>query len=48
MGRCAEIDCPKCRKTFVVSYHMIGAGMDYHCPFCDLYFKEAESPRLVK
>ena len=48
MGRCASIECPRCKKEFVVSYHMIGLEVPYHCPFCDLYFKEEESPRLVK
>ena len=48
MGRCASIECPRCKREFVVSYHMIGLEVAYHCPFCDLYFKEEESPRLVK
>jgi transposase-like protein len=48
VGQCASIECPRCRKAFVVSPHMLGRGLRYHCPFCDLYFTEEESPRVVR
>ena len=48
MGQAVEISCPKCKKVFVANHHMLGSGMDFHCPFCDLYFHEKESPKIRK
>ena len=48
MGLCAEVRCPKCRQDFVVSPSMLNVpDIKAHCPFCDLYFPPAESPRIV-
>ena len=38
MGQAVEVTCPTCKKIFVVNPHMLGSGMDFHCPFCNLYF----------
>jgi uncharacterized Zn-finger protein len=48
MGQAVEVTCPGCRKVFVVSPHMLGSSMDFHCPFCDLYFPEQQSPKVRK
>jgi len=48
MGQAVEVTCPRCRKVFVVVPHMLGSGKDFHCPFCDLYFPEQESPEISK
>ena len=48
MGQAVEVTCPKCPKKFVVNPHMLGSGMLFHCPFCDDYFPEEESPRIWK
>ena len=48
MGQAVEITCPKCKKIFVANPHMLGSGMDFHCPFCDLYFPEKDSPKIRK
>lgn len=48
MGACATVVCPHCGKEFVVSPDMLGKGYEYHCPFCDVYFQEQESPKVVK
>jgi uncharacterized Zn-finger protein len=48
MGQAVEVSCPKCKKIFVVNPHMLGSGMDFHCPFCDLYFAEKDSPKIRK
>lgn len=49
MSKVAEVECPKCHKTFIVNYIMIGEpGIDFHCPWCDTYFKEQESPKIRK
>ncbi len=45
MGQAVEITCPDCKKIFVVNPHMLGSGMNFHCPFCDLYFPEKDSPK---
>ncbi len=48
MGVCAEVRCPQCQKDFVVSPSMLSVeGIKAHCPFCDIYFAPAESPRIV-
>ncbi len=46
MGQAVEVTCPKCNQVFVINPHMLGAGHDFHCPFCDLYFPEKESPKI--
>jgi len=46
MGACAVVECPRCHKEFIVSPTMLGLGVDFHCPYCDAYFPEAESPRI--
>jgi len=48
MGACIDVECPQCNKVFIVSPSMIGLGVDFHCPFCDSYFKEEESPNVDK
>ncbi len=48
MGQAVEVTCPKCNEQFVVNPHMLGSGMEFHCPFCDVYFPEEESPRIWK
>ena len=35
MGQAVEVTCPTCKKMFVVNPHMLGSGMNFHCPFCD-------------
>lgn len=49
MGQAVEVTCP-CEKSekFVVNPHMLGSGMEFHCPFCDAYFPEQESPKIWK
>ena len=46
MAQVVEVTCPKCQKIFVVNPHMLGSGMKFHCPFCDTYFEEKESPKI--
>ena len=46
MGACVELTCPKCNEIFIVSPSMLGLGVDYHCPFCDAYFKEEEAKKI--
>lgn len=46
MGACAVVECPCCGKEFVVSPTMLGVGVEFHCPYCDAYFPEAESRRI--
>lgn len=49
MGQAVEVTCPCERgEKFVVNPHMLGSGMEFHCPFCDAYFPEQESPRIWK
>ena len=48
MAQSVEVSCPKCEKVFVVNPHMLGSGMKFHCPFCDTYFEEKESPKIRK
>ncbi|MGH7768315.1 MAG: hypothetical protein ACREQP_12730 [Candidatus Binatia bacterium] len=48
MGQTIEITCPKCNKIFVANPHMLGSGMNFHCPFCDAYFPEKDSPKIRK
>lgn len=49
MGQAVEVTCPcERREKFVVNPHMLGSGMEFHCPFCDAYFPEQESPRIWK
>jgi hypothetical protein len=48
MAQVVEVSCPKCQKDFVVSPHMLGSGMKFHCPFCDCYFPERDSPKIKK
>ena len=48
MGQAVEVTCPTCKKTFVVNPHMLGSGMNFHCPYCDLYFPEKDSPKIRK
>jgi hypothetical protein len=48
MGQAVEVTCPTCKKIFVVNPHMLGSGMNFHCPFCDLYFPEKDSPKIRK
>ncbi|MBI2305242.1 MAG: hypothetical protein HYU86_10935 [Chloroflexi bacterium] len=46
MGQCALIVCPQCQKEFIVSPHMLGLGVEFHCPFCDNYFPQEASPKV--
>jgi len=46
MGQAVEVTCPKCKQVFVVNPHMLGSGHDFHCPFCELYFPEKDSPKI--
>ena len=48
MGQAIEVTWPKCDEKFVVNPHMLGSGMEFHCPFCDVYFPEEESPKIWK
>jgi uncharacterized Zn-finger protein len=48
MAQVVEVTCPKCKKIFVVNPHMLGSGMKFHCPFCDAYFDEKDSPKIKK
>lgn len=48
MGACVVITCPSCKKEFIASPSMLGQGVDYHCPFCNTYFPEKDSPKIVK
>jgi uncharacterized Zn-finger protein len=48
MGQTIEVNCPKCIKVFVATPHMLGSGMNFHCPFCDVYFSEKDSPKIRK
>jgi hypothetical protein len=46
MGACANVECPKCHKEFIVTPSLLGMGVKLHCPFCDLYFLDSESPNI--
>ena len=46
MGICVEIECPKCHKEFVVSPSMLKLNVDFHCPWCNVNFPKAQSPRI--
>lgn len=47
MAECVEITCPGCNGVFVVVPHMLKIkDVDFHCPFCDLYFKQEQSPKV--
>ena len=46
MGQVVEVTCPQCKKMFEVNPHMLGSDHDFHCPFCNSYFPEKESPRI--
>ncbi len=48
MGQAVEVTCPKCNGKFVVNPHMLGSGMEFHCPFCDACFPEEDSPAIWK
>ena len=48
MGQTIEVTCPKCQKMFVAHPHMLNSGKDFHCPYCDLYFPEKDSPKIRK
>jgi uncharacterized Zn-finger protein len=48
MGQAVEVTCPTCKKVFVVNPHMLGSEMDFHCPYCNLYFPEKDSPKIRK
>ncbi len=48
MGQAVEVTCPTCKKIFVVNPHMLGSGMNFHCPFCDRYFPQKDSPKIRK
>lgn len=48
MGQVVEVTCPKCNQWFVANPHMLGSDMDFHCPFCDIYFSEKDSPKIRK
>ena len=47
MGQAVEVTCPTCKKIFVVNPHMLGSQMDFHCPYCNLYFPEKDSPKFA-
>lgn len=48
MGLCAFVKCPACKQDFVVSPSTLSvAGIELHCPFCDLYFPRDESPSII-
>ncbi len=47
MGQAVEVTCPTCKKIFVVNPHMLGSGMNFHCPFCNLYFPENDSQKFA-
>jgi len=46
MGICAAVECPQCHKEFVVSPSMLKLNVDFHCPFCNVNFPKAQSPRI--
>lgn len=48
MGACVLITCPKCHQEFIASPTMLGAGMDFHCPFCNYYFPEQEAEKIQR
>ena len=48
MGQAVEVTCPTCKKIFVVNPDMLGSGMNFHCPYCNLYFPENDSPKIRK
>jgi uncharacterized Zn-finger protein len=48
MAQVVEVTCPQCKKVFVVNPHMLGSEMKFHCPFCDGYFDEKDSPKIKK
>jgi uncharacterized C2H2 Zn-finger protein len=48
MGACIEMKCPKCKEVFIVSPSMMGLGVDFHCPFCDHYFKEEQAVSIKR
>jgi len=45
----AEVQCPKCKKNFVATIQMLEVpGIKFHCPWCDTYFTQDESPKIRK
>lgn len=48
MGACVLIVCPKCKREFVANPNMLGRNLDFHCPFCDTYFKEEEALEIKR
>ena len=48
MGACVSVKCPECKKEFVADPLMLGRNLDFHCPFCDKYFKEEEALEIKK
>ena len=47
MGQAVEVTCPTCKKIFVVNPHMLGSGMNFHCPYCNLYFPRTIAQKFV-
>ena len=48
MGACVLVVCPHCKGEFVVNPMMLGRDLDFHCPFCDTYFKEEEAAEIKR
>jgi len=48
MGACVLVKCPNCKGEFVANPNMLGRNLDFHCPFCDKYFKEEEAMNIKK
>jgi len=49
MGRVAEVECPKCKKKFIATIQMLDIPrIKFHCPWCNTYFEQSESPHIKK
>ncbi len=45
MGQAVEVTCPDCKKIFVVNPHMLGSGMNFHCPYLRQVFPRKRQPQ---
>ena len=41
------VDCLECKRTFYCDVELYDLDVELHCPYCGLYFKKEESPRVV-
>jgi len=42
------VTCPECGGRFYCDYELRGSDMELICPFCELEFRDEESPAIVE